>query len=157
MRIFNLDIEYIHISHLKSFPIPVEIQNWFYNISFIFTTLHFRKSFKFSQQKIHTINFFRSLLTPTSNNNIWKSDMIKYCFVSGLVMLLLVFLSGAYLSKEAQSETIAAEKMVGFHKRLQQVNDFEPVRFLPARLVRHIIIIINTCFRFNTIMFHFDD
>ena len=49
MRIFNLDIEYIHISHLKSFPIPVEIQNWFYNISFIFTTLHFRKSFKFSQ------------------------------------------------------------------------------------------------------------
>ena len=50
-------------------------------------------------------------------------------------MLLLVFLSGAYLSKEAQSETIAAEKMVGFHKRLQQVNDFEPVRFLPARLV----------------------
>ena len=40
---------YIHISHLKSFQIPVEIQNSFYNISFIFTTLHFRKSFKFSQ------------------------------------------------------------------------------------------------------------
>ena len=40
-KIFNLDIEYyIHISHLKSFQIPVEIQNWFYNISFIFTTLH---------------------------------------------------------------------------------------------------------------------
>lgn len=52
-------------------------------------------------------------------------------------MLLLVFLSCAYLSKEAQSETLAAEKIVGFHnKRLQQVNDFEPVRFLPARLVR---------------------
>ena len=51
-------------------------------------------------------------------------------------MLLLVFLSCAYLSKEAQSETIAGERMVGFHKRLQQVDDFEPVRFLPARLVR---------------------
>ena len=75
-KIFNQDIEYIHISHLKSFQIPVEIQNLFYNISFIFTALHFRESFKFSQkQKIHTIKFLSlsiSLLTPTSNNNMCK-------------------------------------------------------------------------------------
>ena len=73
-------------------------------------------------------------------------------------MLLLVFLSCAYLSKEAQSETIAAEKMVGFHKRLQQVNDFEPVRFLPARLVR---VLYDDQFLFlfecNNVIFHFDD
>ena len=51
-KIFNQDIEYyIHISHLKSFQIPVEIQNWFYNISFIFTTLHFTESLNFFTQR----------------------------------------------------------------------------------------------------------
>lgn len=75
MKVFNQDIEYSHISHLKSFQIPVEIQNWFYNISFIFTTLHFRKSFKFSQltKKIQRIHFFLSLLTATSKNNFYVS------------------------------------------------------------------------------------
>ena len=64
-KIFNQDIEYyIHISLLKSFQIPVEIQNLFYNISFIFTTLHFTEFFKFSlQQKIHTISLFLSFHT----------------------------------------------------------------------------------------------
>ena len=49
------------------------------------------------------------------------------------MLLVLVFLSCAYLSTEAQSETEAAEKLVGFHKKLQQVSDYEPVKFLPPR------------------------
>ena len=55
------------------------------------------------------------------------------CGCPGLVVLVLIFLSCAYISTEAQSETIAAEKLLGFHKKLQQVNDFEAVRFLPPR------------------------
>ena len=55
-----------------------------------------------------------------------------YLYFPGLVLLVLVFLSCAYFATESQSETIAAEKLVGFHKKLQQV-DFEPVRFLPVR------------------------
>ena len=51
------------------------------------------------------------------------------------MLLVLIFLSCAYLSTEAQSETIQAERLVGFHKKLQQINDFEPVKFLPVRLV----------------------
>ena len=45
----------------------------------------------------------------------------------------MIFLSSAYYSTESQSESIAAEKLVGFHKKLQQINDFEPVRFLPVK------------------------
>ena len=52
---------------------------------------------------------------------------------SGLVLLVFVFLSCAYFATETQSDNmIRAEKLVGFHKKLQQV-DFEPVRFLPVK------------------------
>ena len=59
--------------------------------------------------------------------------MFNFLFHSGLALLVLICLSFAYTSTESQSESIAAEKLVGFHKKLQQVNDFEPVKFLPVR------------------------
>ena len=65
---------------------------------------------------------------------------------TGLVVLVLVFLSCAYVTTESQSETIAAEKLVGFHKKLQQVNDFEPVRFLPVKYIQNLYLLFLTIY-----------
>jgi len=53
----------------------------------------------------------------------------------GLVVLVLIFLTCAYrTSDKQQSESIYAERLVGVHKKLQQVNEnnFEAVKFVPA-------------------------
>ena len=75
-------------------------------------------------------------------------------------MLVLVFLSCAYLSTEAQSETEAAEKLVGFHKKLQQVSDYEPVKFLPPRGVyptKNYPLMYVQFSLYNIVRIHFDD
>ena len=55
--------------------------------------------------------------------------------VTGLVVLVLIFLTTVYKSTDKQeSESIYAEQLVGVHKKLQQVNEdnFDPVKFIPS-------------------------
>lgn len=55
--------------------------------------------------------------------------------VTGLVVLVLIFLTTVYKSTDKQeSESIYAERLVGVHKKLQQVNEdnFDPVKFIPS-------------------------
>ena len=62
---------------------------------------------------------------------------ITIAFNIGLVVLVLIFLTCAYRTSDKQtSESIYAERLVGVHKKLQQVNDnnFEAVKFIPAVL-----------------------
>ena len=55
--------------------------------------------------------------------------------VTGLVVLVLIFLTTVYKSTDKQeSESIYAERLVRVHKKLQQVNEdnFDPVKFIPS-------------------------
>ena len=93
------------------------------------------------------LNSKLNFLEHSKNKSVFVLDLFlssELIFIfslhAGLVFLVLIFLSCAYVSTESQSDTIAAEKLVGFHKKLQQVNDFEPVRFLP---VKYVLVLFN--------------